>query len=78
MKRDETNNDETAVVETQSVASGGCTFGGVIFSMIQAGATHEVTNQPVYDEIPFDVPVDTNGNASAVCAKQGIGTNHHL
>ena len=42
MKVDESTNDWSIMVETQSGGGQGCTFGGVVFSMLLAKAVKDV------------------------------------
>ena len=48
--------DQTSVVETRCGGRQGCTFGGIIFSMLYAKATREVACSARREKLSFGLP----------------------
>ena len=52
---------QTSVAETQCGGRSGCTFGGIIFSMLFAQATREVAGCARSENLSFTLPFDPLG-----------------
>ena len=50
--------DQTSVVETKCGGRQGCTFGGIIFSMLYAKATREVASHARSENLSLTLPFD--------------------
>ena len=67
--------DQTSVVETQCGGHQGCTFGGIIFSMLYAKNTREFASCARSENLSFTLPFDLLG-APWPCSAHSM--THHV